>query len=188
MKKIMILLCSLFILAACSKNDDSSGDDYYIRFKVDGELVEYKKGVPILSAVWFRMNTDNMYSITMTGSKTNSSSPNNLEGMINIIVYNNGEIQPHITYLMHDPVTSSGVGIPRIVLTYANNEGKVWNAAVLRTDVVQVLNDAAVRFEEIGSNHVRGNFSGVVIDPSTLGSPKQITDGEFYLELYRSQE
>lgn len=157
--KLLTLFTTLtFILSSCSSNDDQNqgNQNYYIKTKINGELVEYK----INASASFPLNDKRISGyakavanqpypafdfeiIDPTGIKVkNYATPNNdmifrlaIEGMI----------------------------------TYTSQNG---NAEDFQINITQITND-----------YVRGTFSGkVFLAQSTDGASFSLTEGEFYLK------
>lgn len=185
MKKNLLLACIAIIFFSCSKSSNSSnGDDYFIRFKVDNRTIDISVDSKVKSLVWGHQSEMGLYTINITGTNFPSDA-GNLKDMINLTVFSNEPVKANYDYHMHEPAMANGNPVPSIQVVFADDQGKIFNASILRNQSIVTPNDAYVRFTEIGDKHVRGVFTATLVNPSDFSITKSITDGEFYLQLMR---
>ncbi|MCC5937922.1 MAG: hypothetical protein JJU34_11635 [Lunatimonas sp.] len=183
MDKLLRFVAIVLCCFACSQNEQSPQEgDFYIRFKVDGQFYEYE--VSSHPAVFFYDANLSMYHGSVLVPRPGSDGT---KDFIQIIVRNESEIKVGETYHMQDAILANSVPLPRINLTWANPEGLVYNAVLLKSSYpgLSIANDAQVKYTEIGPQIIRGEFSGIVIGPNLASSSNpqlHITDGEFKLK------
>lgn len=186
MRKLIYFLLLFGIFVACSSGDNEPEDnDYYIRFKVDGNLMDYNASTQ--PAGIFFDNNSNIHGFIAVVPKPGSDG---LRDFMNITVWNETDFATGVTYQMQNPVTVSGIQRSRVHLTWANEQGQIYNAVLLKSQHPSLVinNDAQARFTEIGQDVIRGTFSGIIIgqNPVLEGNPEfQVTEGEFRLKLIR---
>lgn len=183
MDKILRFVAIALCCFACSQNEESPQEgDFYVRFKVDGQFYEYEASSH--PAVFFYDANLAMHHGTLLVPKPGSDGT---KDFINIVVRNESEIKTGETFQMQQAILANSVPLPRINVTWANPEGQVYNAVLLKSSYpgISIENDAQVTFTEISQQVVRGEFSGIIIgpNPASTSNPKlQITDGEFKLK------
>lgn len=183
MKKLIYLLLLLGVFSACSSDDNEpKDDDYYIRFKIDGNQVHYDAPLfPI--TLYFDAESSHHVAAALVPKPGSDGT----KDFISFFVWNESDFTTGVTYQMQQPITYNGFSLPRIHLTWADSEGTVFNAVLLKSQYpnLTITNDAQVRFTEIEQDVVKGTFSGIIIGtaPGTPNNPEiQVTEGEFRLK------
>lgn len=156
-KLITFVIALTFIFSSCSSNDDGNQDNqnYYIKTKINGELVEYKFD----ASANFPLNSNTISGYAK--AVPNQSFPAfdfEITDPTGIKVKNYEEPIDDMIFR---------VAIEGIV-TYTSQNG---DAEDFQINITQITNNA-----------VRGTFSGTVfLAQSTDGANFSLTEGEFYL-------
>lgn len=185
MKKILGIIFIAVIFIGCKKSSsDSDNSDYYVRFKVDGQLKEYRKDLPNNNVLILPAGNDAFHYATITGMSHISADPAEIYDFIQITVKDTIPIKTGFVYKMHEAVTNNGFQHPRIILTYSNENKVVYSANVLRAySNVTIPNDVEVVFDELTSTYARGSFKATAMQ-ADLVSLVSVTEGEFYLKVF----
>jgi hypothetical protein len=177
-KQAFLLITILGLLAtffnACSKNNDTPGNDYYIRFKQDGVQKEYRAAIV---ADMPDTATQGMYGMLITGLKELSASE---QISVGVFDYTHQPIKTNQDYQMrYDFEPGGGIDILSHI-TY-NQAGDAHSSSVSVQD--NRYESAHITLTEITDKYVKGVFSGKILKDPTENSPEvlyNITDGEFY--------
>jgi hypothetical protein len=145
------------LILSCS-NDET--DSYYIRFRANGELVEFTNQL-ILTAGFG--NTGDLYSGTISGA-------NDVDSNIGLQIYNNAPILED-TYSGYG---FSGNAVVGVIIGYKEKSSGVLFSSGGGTNV-----DATVVISEITETTVKGTFQGRLL---ANGQPDIIvTDGSYFV-------
>ncbi|MBA4298556.1 MAG: hypothetical protein C0433_00375 [Cyclobacterium sp.] len=104
-------------------------------------------------------------------------------------VWNEKTFELNVDYQMQQAIAYRGVGIARINFTYADEQGQVFNAVLLKQNLpsIVVKNDATVRFTKITKDWAEGTFTAILIGPVTtsgIGNQERIiSEGQFSIKL-----
>lgn len=190
MKKLLFLLIVLapgfFFLSCGSKGEDPQPEiEGYIRFKVDGVQKEFKTGQTDLMSFSFDSNGP-VYSAIAQVLGPGSTGTSNF---IQINLRNESLFETEVSYEMQDAILYQGVPLVRILFTYSDEEGQIFNAVLLdnNSPFLEVKNDATLRFNKITEDWVEGTFSALLIGPVTnlsVGDQERvISEGQFKMKL-----
>lgn len=175
----LIVLSLLILLAGCqsdtneNENIGETGDDYYLRFKLNGELVDYSHSNEAQINIYG--NTANTYSAVLIGTK--EVEPFMFSTISISLVLRDGEIINEETYInpdIYNNIDENGLPIyPSMSLSLNFPPSQVHLGI-----------SAIITFDTISDNEISGTFSselgtGTNVDNVT----NTITDGEFKLEL-----
>ncbi|MGN6533027.1 MAG: hypothetical protein ACTHK0_14895 [Ginsengibacter sp.] len=189
-----IFVIFILTLASCKKdtqnpNPDNANAGYYMRFKLNGIQTQFNS-VPIAQSAY--NSSDKVY---VTGLLAYKDSSKINQDLIDIAVINKDALTAGSIY--KDPVkTLSGTdAVPQVILTYYNSQKESYvsmglfcddagNFSFFLPDYKNLVADAKVTVVNIGSNYIKGTFSGTVfkLNSSTSTYDKiPVTEGEFNL-------
>lgn len=182
----LLLWLSVLTMTACMTEGEEAPikeDEYYLKFKVGG--VEKKfSALPNSMASFFYLEEAKIFGGQISGIN------NILEPTKNFVIiqlFNETAYQANLSYQQQDPVTFDLISRSRIIFTYADENEKVYNAALLKAQhpTLDIKDEAEVRFTEMTPAYVKGTFSARVgeVNFTVLSNRKEllITEGEFYL-------
>jgi len=190
MKRLFILFTlSLlsFLVFSCgsSAEDPQPIAEGFVRFKVDGVQKEFKTN-PV-SPMSFSFDSNGpVYNAILLVLGPGSTGTSNF---IQINVLNESPFVTNVEYQMQEAVAYQGVALARINFTYADDQGQVFNAVLLKQTLpnLVVKNDAAVKFTKISEDWIEGNFTAILIGPITssgVGNQERvISEGQFRMKL-----
>lgn len=185
---ILFSFFSLLLFASCSKTEDPApGDDYYIKFKINGTEVEYKASA--INAVSLAHTPPHyIFGTTVTGPGSDGT-----KNFISISAVHETEFEAGVTYNLQDGTQAGAVRIGKVSLTYADNNGDIYNAVILQSSVpsIVVKDSATWRFNSLDTQLATGVFSGLVIGPVSTTTGRgtvelAVTDGEFRLPVVKT--
>jgi hypothetical protein len=185
MKKIIGLVLIVLAFAGCNKSSSEDGE-YYVKFKVNGQQVEYRKQIMNNNVLLINAGADGFYYATITGMlDTHDGASSFLNNFIQISVKDTVAVRQGFVYNLHDGVTNNGFNHPRIILTYTDDGGTTYTASMLRSSYpnINILNETQVVFSEINGSHAKGTFTATALKSGSLTETIAITDGEFYLKV-----
>lgn len=182
MKVLYLFTCCVFLLLGCSKNS-SKNDKYFIKYKIDNKTIEIREKALMKPAVFIGEPDFRFNSISFIGSTESSLEEANFRNMFSLNFRTLEAIKTNFDYTMHVPVLVGQNIVPAIQATYIDDQGEIYEASILRTQEIETLNEASIRFSEIGDYHVRGFFTATLVQSGTTNVTQSITEGEFYLEL-----
>lgn len=167
---------------ASGSNSSGNGSTYYMRFKLNGNSVEYDSEP---SATLTHSSSDGLYSAVLFAYKdVNAGSKN----AATIIVYSASAIAANVGY--NDPQKAQetdGSLVPQSTVFWYDSTGTGYLTAGEFSDangnipVAGIVADARLTITELTTTDVKGTFSGTVYRPD-LAVSDVITDGEFYLK------
>lgn len=197
MKNICSFLAifSILILSfpSCKKDKNNSGNGnatYYMRFKVNGVQTQFNS-VPIAQSVY--NSSDKVYATGILALK-DSSKIN--QDQIDIAITNKDALAAGAVYQDPVKVNAGTAAIPQIIITYYNSQQESYvsmglfsdnegNFSSLLPDYKNLVADAKLTVSDIGSDFIKGSFSGTVfrLNTSTNVYDKiTLTEGQFNLE------
>ncbi len=154
------LIVMMIFVAGCAKDDETPGE-YYIRFKANGNSVEYTYQLGLTAGF---AQSGNQYVGTINGMDDASSN-------FSLLLYNNAPITES-TYSGYDVSVEGTVGV---LFIYKEKESGVVFISGVTDDY-----DTRVTLSEITETGVKGTFSGVV---KATGHPDiTISDGSFFVK------
>lgn len=186
---IFLILFPLVLLGSCGKeNDPTPQTQSFVKFKVGGKQVEYATGNQPMG---FSLDASGpMYLATaiLLGNPGDGT-----KNFLSITIRNESNFQVGTEYQMQDGFTYKGVKMVRILLTYSDEMGQVYNAVLFQQNVpgLKITDDAKVKFTNIESGRIEGTFSGVILGPVSTTTARGntellITEGQFSLPLINS--
>lgn len=185
---ILFSFFSLLLLASCSKSEDPTpGEDFYIKFKVNGTQIEYKgsASTPITIA---HTPPTYLFTATLIGPGSDGT-----KDFITVSGVHETEFAAGVTYNLQDGTQVGAVKIAKLNLTYSDINGNIYNAVILQSNVPSlVIKDQATwRFNNLDGQVTTGVFNGLIIGPvsTTTGRGTDeltISDGEFRLPFMKT--
>ncbi|MCC6286899.1 MAG: hypothetical protein IT249_03355 [Chitinophagaceae bacterium] len=174
----LIIAGALLCLNACKKEEEApgSGSDYYMKFKINGTLVEHKGQ----AEGNFNKTTASSYAASFAGLKeTLVAGKNNMS----IILGTNGENKTGITYTDYT-ITASGFEKAKVLnIVYIDESGNTymsWPEEFAPAIPAGTKIDAKLKITEAASTYLKGNFSGSLYN-NDYTKELSISEGEFYL-------
>ncbi len=160
-KKIVtqVLVFSFFIglSVSCQNDDNETEGGYYVRFKANGQQVEFTVQGATIAAF---AQAGNTYNAVFTGYDSSSN--------VGLQVYDNKEI----TMATYSGYTLSGSSFIGALIHYKDNLGTLYSQDALNPTT-------SITISEITSSAVKGTFSGIL---KASGKPDlSITQGEFFV-------
>lgn len=186
LKNLFWIFFSAVILCSCSQEEDSAPQSQsFLKFKAGGKLVEYSGSNQPMG---FSLDASGpMYLATAIILGTPGDGTKNF---LSITVRNETTFQLGKEYQMQQAFQYKGANLVRILLTYSDASGQVFNAVLFQQNIpgMKVTDDAQLKFTKITSDWVEGTFSGVLLGPvSSLtgrgNTELVITEGQFSLPL-----
>ncbi|HSV12531.1 MAG TPA: hypothetical protein VLI68_17275 [Hanamia sp.] len=198
MKNILssLVVFSIIILTlnSCKKDNGNANPGnnnavYYMRFKLNGIQTEFKS-VPICQSAY--NSIDKVYVTGILALKDSSKID---QDQIDIAITNKDPLAPGAVYQDPVKVNSGTAAIPQIILTYYNSQQQSYismglfsddagNFSSFLPDYKNLVANAKLTVSNIGSNYIKGTFSGTVFKLNTgtnIYDKIALTDGEFNL-------
>lgn len=180
------LLVLFVLVSSCgSKGDDPLPQaDSYVRFKVNGVQKEFK-----VSNQPMGFSFDANGPVYNAIAIINGNAADGTKDFVSINVRNETIFETGKDYEMQNPIKYKGIDMVRILFTYSDEEGNVYNAVLFQQTIpgLKATDDARVRFTKISQDWVEGNFDAVILGPvSNLGGRNTeliVSDGTFSLPL-----
>ena len=198
MRKKKCLLLSIMAISAMgifsASKKDKGGDaipkdsGLYIRFKVNGVAKEYKTAIPNNRVTYFYLGQFETYHATIFGiARQGDAQQLPVKNMINISVRSKESIKANVKYDLQTAVPAAGAKFTSIEFTYADETGELFNAVLLAENypLLDIRDAATVTFSETGGDFSKGTFDGKIFHTQNRAAALTITDGEFYLPVYR---
>lgn len=155
---------AMLLFAGCKKNDnDSQSDEYYIRFKANGDT---KNLTTSLTANKIAIPT--LYTINFAGGSNDLVT----QGSVGFGVAASTELMTGVKYSNSIANRYSGMNYTIDGKTYVK-------LTDMNTNIFEVT------FTEVTSEHIKGNFSGKLDLAAGTSTTKvlTITEGEFYIKF-----
>jgi hypothetical protein len=176
---ILFLLAPLCILSACSKDSStgSSGGGHYMKFKLNGTLVEYSGQ----AEGTYNKTGGSQYSSGISGLKEAFVATKN---NMSLALATSTQTQTAITYTNY---TTSGAGFAKALissLSYFDEQGKfytTWPEEFIPAIPPATEVNSKIKITEANDHHIKGIFSGVMYSED-YSIKLVVTDGEFYVE------
>jgi hypothetical protein len=192
---LAIFLIVIFSLASCKKdknnvNQGNGNPTYYMRFKVNGVQTQFNS-VPIAQSAY--NSSDKVY---VTGILALKDSSKINQDQIDIAITNKDPLAAGAVYQDPVKVNAGTAAIPQIIITYYNSKQQSYvsmglfsdnagNFSSLLPDYKNLIADAKLTVFEIGSDYIKGTFSGTVFKLNTstnIYDKISFTEGEFNLQ------
>lgn len=189
LKIILLAILLLMVWTSCGKEEDPAPQsESFLKFKVGGKLVEYSADNQPMGMSLDPSGPMYLATATILGNRVDGT-----KNFLSISVRSESQFQEGKEYQMQDPIIYKGAEMVRILLTYSDESGQLYNAVLFQQILpgMKVTDDAKLTFTKISSNRVEGTFSGVVLGPisSTTGRGDNelvISEGQFSLSLFSS--
>lgn len=166
---------------SCKKDNDKpgGGSDYYMRFKVNGTLIEYKGQIEGT----FDKVSSLQHNTSLAGLKEALvASKNNMT----LLLATENTTQTGISYTSYS-TTATGMQKAKLVnLVYKDENGNdylSWMEEFAPALPAGTETNAVIKITEATSGGFKGNFSGVLYN-SDYSVKLKITDGEFYARRF----
>lgn len=184
---LLIILCIVFLWAGgCNNNGEvTPSQEYFIKFKVNGAQKTYSHN--LLTPLVFHYDQNSQtFNASILALDEGSPGTNNF---INIIVRNEEAFETGVDYHMQDPVLYLAINIPRLNVTWADENGSIYNAVLLQSAYpgLTINDDAQFRLTMITDEFVEGVFSAKLFGPVDTQSGRAdnevlVTEGSFKLK------
>lgn len=188
LKRISSLCLVLFgialqLVTGCSADGDPGPDadaEYFVRFKCNGVQKTYK--AHSVAQTYFDEKND-VYRCNIIGS---TEILNTHDAMSLFLVAEDSYVTG-ISYKLATEVEMAGNGaiMPQVTAVYLDESGKGYTAQFLQSDWYDFKDQAEVTFTEITDKYFKGTFSARVFTAMPEREELQITDGEFYVSVYK---
>ncbi|WP_111670551.1 hypothetical protein [Algoriphagus litoralis] len=190
MKKSLVvlsLLLGVVVFTGCSSDaeDQPSVQEGYIRFKSDGVSREFIPGP--FDRMGFSFDANG--SIFNAGVQVLGPGSTGTSNFIQFTIRNESPFAEGVDYDMQDAILYQGVPVTRILFTYSDEEGQLYNAVLLEENfpLLVVKDNAIFRFTSITDEWVEGTFSALLTGPVTnlsVGNQeRRLTEGQFRMKL-----
>lgn len=194
--QVAIIVVAGLYFSACSKSNDSpSGSgDFYIRFKVDGALVEYtdKKHsnetdyITAANSIF----SNGQYLHILSGSKSIDDLIAK-RNFMSVSLLTTKNITNGISFSSNAAISDNYLETIAFALGYNDATGTQYVAfgedvadLVFNTNGTIIDTNNKVTFDEVGDDYVKGSFYGKVY-ADNFAKQKAITEGSFYLHLVK---
>jgi hypothetical protein len=188
-KDLYFLLLFLLIFSACGEESPVPNSNLYIKFKVDGQEIFYQANALSPSL----LNYDSNHKVYNAALQVIAPGSNGTKDFINILIRSETKIQTNLNYRLSDGIQIGAFTQPKILFTYADEKGDIYNAVILKESYpnLDIKDEAELTFTKIGDGIMEGIFSAILIGPvsSTTGRGtgiKTISQGEFRLGYVES--
>ena len=185
---LILLLTIGMVAGGCKKDsgddDEDDGDtEYYMRFKLDGNQIEYKSGV--VTQV-LPISNKALYSCVLQGyGKFPEETGKNHLG---IIIWDEEPITT-ITYRNNQNTENSdGDKVPQVLMTHLNSETTSYLSQGVPAAPIppfdKIVSDVQVTITELTNTRISGSFSGTLYKTTdaTFTSTVSVTEGKFRLK------
>lgn len=173
---LLLVGCITFV-SSCKKDQENTdpGTGYYMRFKVNGTLVEYKAQVEGV----FDQATSLQHNTSLAGLKESFVSTKN---NMTVLLATEDETQTGKDYSSFTP-TASGMEKAKLAsLVYFDENGKEffsWMEELAPALPPGTETKAVIRITEATDKYFKGSFSGVLYTED-YADKITVTDGDFY--------
>lgn len=180
---LLIIICIVLMLSGgCDNNSEvTPSEEYFIKFKVDGVQKIYSHD--LISPFIFSYDQNGpIFNATIMVLDEGSSGTSNF---INIIIRNEEAFQAGKDYLMQDPILYQSVNLARMAVTWADENGNIYNAVLLQSAYpgLTINDDAQIRLINITDDFVEGEFSAKLFGPDDRAENEVlVTEGSFKLK------
>ncbi|PVD54127.1 hypothetical protein DC498_01690 [Terrimonas sp.] len=174
-----IVAVSLFFSGACKKNSDTpngSGSDYYMRFRINGALIEHKGQ----AEGNFNKATSSSYAASFAGLKEALVAGKN---NMSVILGTEAENKTGVTYTNYTTATSGSEKAKVLNIVYLDDAGNAylsWAEEFAPAIPSGTKTNAQVKITEAASAYLKGSFSGTLYN-NDYTKEFSITEGEFYV-------
>lgn len=177
-KYLSIFLIASLFLFSCSKSDngtDETDSDYYFRFKVDGNHVDYifKPETQInLTGIIDHDEQSGVHAVNIGGIDTIFETE-----LTNRLIIFIGDSEDIVAGTSYTNIQGQGDRTPDSVfnMSYFDDQGNIY-IAVLNTTATQLYDLATVQFSEITNSHISGSFSGTLKWYDVSGGTVELVD------------
>ena len=178
----MFLLAGIMVMAySCKKDNGSTGDGsgYYMRFKINGTLVEHKAQVEGT----FNKITSLQHNTSLAGLKEALVATKN---NMTLLLATDNDTQTGLSYTSYT-TSASGMQKARLAnLVYIDESGNnyfSWMEEFAPTLPSGTETNAVIKVTEAASGYIKGNFSGVLYNNDN-SKKLNVTEGEFYARRF----
>lgn len=178
----MFLLAGIMVMAySCKKDNGSTGDGsgYYMRFKINGTLVEHKAQVEGT----FNKITSLQHNTSLAGLKEALvANKNNMT----LLLATDNDTQTGLSYTSYT-TSASGMQKAKLANLVYIDEGGInyfsWMEEFAPTLPSGTETNAVIKVTEAASGYLKGNFSGVLYN-NDYSKKLNVTEGEFYARRF----
>jgi hypothetical protein len=188
LRKLLFALGFAALLFSCGEKGEEPqplSSDSFISFKVNGQLIEFSAKNQPMGFSYLPDGPTYMATAMILGTPGEGS-----KNFISMTIRNESLFATGEDYEMQDPVLYQGAALVRILLSYADENGNLYNAVLFQQTLpgMKVTDDARFRFTKITDKQVEGNFDGVILGPFSQITGRGdteliVTEGQFSLPL-----
>lgn len=177
-KYSLLLLIANLCLLGCSESDngsDDATDEFYFRFKIDGEQVAYiytPDTQTNLTGIIDHDEQSGVHAVNIGGIDTIFET--GLTNRFSILI---GDMENIVAGVSYTNIEGKGDRTPDSAfnMSYFDAEGNIY-IAVLNTTATQLYDLATVQFTEITNSHISGSFSGTLKWYDVSGGTVELVD------------
>ncbi|SHN35638.1 hypothetical protein SAMN04488057_1289 [Cyclobacterium lianum] len=189
LKKIglVFFLATMQLLTSCSKTEDPVPEaDYFMKFKVNGDWVNYPVG-EFHSVVFFYDSNSGLYSALIQALGPGSTGTSDF---FSITLWSEAALEEK-TYRLQEGVRAyENVFLPSLNFTRSDLQGNMYNAVLLRQNYpnISIPDEGSLTLTHIGSDLIEGTFEANLYGPisATTGRGNEelkVTEGSFRMKL-----
>ncbi|WP_162342465.1 hypothetical protein [Cyclobacterium salsum] len=187
--RFALLLCALVAFSCRESEAPIEETEYFLKFKANGELVEYKvyEYQPVV------------FSYDPNGKTHNAQIQALAEGsdgtrdFFSIFLYSEMSFEEK-TYQMQEGVWAyENSFLPGLIFTRSDPAGNLYNASLLKSDypTLDIRDDGSLNLTQIGSGWVKGAFEASLFGPFAENTSRgnteiRITEGSFKMKLIQN--
>ncbi len=180
----------LLLLSYCTPKGEEPQPqvETFVRFKVNGVQKQFE-----LQNAPMGFSFDPNGPVYVATAVILAPGSDGTKNFLNMALRNESPFQTDLIYQMQDPISYQGAEMVRIQLTYADENGQLFNAVLFQQTIpgMKVTDDARWKFTRITDAWVEGEFEGVLLGPFSQltgrgDTEMQITEGRFSLPLINS--
>lgn len=173
-KFVILFTLLIALLFSCSEDESELKEEYYFRFKVDGELFDYKL-TPDSSNIYGRFNhryNDGFYTTAIHGSKTFRTEN---DEALTIVILDTARIKLNTVYTN---IADSGPNPFKNFSIIFKYEGYYYYTRLgLEFAGIQPDGQFVVTYKD--DKIMRGTFSSTLLKDNAPSETLKLTDGEF---------
>ncbi|MBT33353.1 MAG: hypothetical protein CMO01_27140 [Thalassobius sp.] len=190
--KTLLLLCiSLIVCTGCSSKDVDpkidNQDEYFFKFKVDSNLVEYEykseTQINLTGLLGYDVNSG-QYTLNIAG--IDNIFETTFTNRLTIFIGNSSELSTGVTY---SNISEQGDETPDFIFLvgYYDIEGNLYSAGL--NTIAELYKTTFVKLSQITETQISGTFSGTLLQYDTNGGTLKLLDsvviseGEFNVPI-----
>lgn len=183
---LLLLLIAIFSSCGSDKEEPQPNSSGFLRFKSNGVQKEF----PLTPSQLMSFSYDPTGKIYFATFLIIGPGGDGTKNFVSATIRNEVIFTTGVDYKMQDLISYQGAKLVRIQFTYADEEGRIFNAVLEQRNIpgIRATDDARFRFTTITQNSVEGNFDALLLGPfSNLtgrgNTELPITEGQFRMPL-----